>query len=552
MPSVTTTHVVDRAGLAALSTARTDLVIEKPTGSGDPGHDGAQSWVAERGPFRHYTRTLGPPQPIDQAGPEANGSRPAGTDDQRFTVTERTSFTLAVPLWWPLIQPLMKRALRSPERTPRTRWWWPREVVAAQTTSLVGASCVISVMAGYLGVIIGQTITFAAQDFGNDDAAQANTLAAVRIGVLISILFLHRADRIGRRPLVLGFGAAAIGFTIVGALAPNLVMLGVAQTIARGLTTGLFTLLMLAVTEEVPGTARAFSVSIVAISAAIGGGMVLWILPVADLVSGGWRIIYVVPALFLPVLWWVGRHLPETRRFDAATTASPGDQPPATIDRRRLALLGFAAFAAAVYLSPASQLRNEFLRDDLGYSAGAISVFQLVISAPAGTALLVAGIAADRFGRRWIGAIGLGLGAVLSAWSYQLTGSGLWLVASGGVVLTGAAFPALRGYQTELFPTRARAKVGGLLDGIGVAGSAVGLVAVGYLSDRWDNLGQAIGVMVFAPVLVAILVIVLFPETASKELEVFNPLDPDPDPDAGAGARRGLTDDEPRAPLATG
>ncbi len=510
MPVIATNHVVDEAGLASLREPRTDLVIEASLG----GTSGP--WEAERGPFRHYRRSL---------------STPRALPDDRFEVTEETSFALAIPLWWPLVQPLMKRALRSTERTPRLRLWWPREVMAAQTTSLVAAICVISVMTGYMGVIIGQTITFAAEDFGSGDSAQANTLAAVRIGVLISILFLRRADRIGRRPLVLGFAAAAIGFTIVGALAPNLVALGAAQMISRGLTTGLITLLVLAVTEEVPGTARAFSISLVTICAALGAGMVVWVLPIADLVSGGWRIVYVVPTLFWPVLWWVERHLPETRRFDAAaaTASASGNETPSSINRRRFLLLGVAAFAAALFLSPASQLRNEFLRDDLGYSAATISLFQLVISAPAGTVVVIAGVAADRIGRRWIGAIGLGVGALLSALSYQLTGSVLWLAASGGVVLSGAAFPALRGYQTELFPTRARAKVGGLLDGVGVAGSAAGLITVGYLSDRWNDLGQAIGVMVFAPLLVAGLVIAFFPETASKELEAFNPLDPELD-----------------------
>ena len=67
----------------------------------------------------------------------------------------------------------------------------------------------------------------------------------------------------------------------------------------------------------------------------------------------------------------------------------------------------------------------------------------------------------------------------------------------------------------------------GLLDGVGVAGSAAGLVLVGYLAGRWDDLGKAIAVLVFAPVLVAVVIIKWFPETASKELETFNPDDPD-------------------------
>ncbi len=492
---------VDHAGLDELRRSRRDVVAERPAGD--------DTWEMIEGPFREYRRTL--------------EVAPAGGD--RFEVVELTTFSLAIPLWWPLILPLMKRALRSDDRTVRARWWWPKEIVSSDTARLVASLGVIGVMTGYLGVLIGQTITFATEDFGSGDGAQANTLAAVRVGVLVPLLILHRADRIGRRPLILGFATFAIVMTMVGSLSPNLLTLGATQTLARGITTGLITLLVLATTEEVPAGSRAFSISLITLCTALGAGMVVWFLPIADLFDGGWRVIYVIPGMYLPLLWWVGRHLPETRRFEVATDrGAPGE-----VNWSRFALIGVSAFTVALFASPASQLRNEFLRDDLGYTAAAISLFQLVISAPAGIAILISGIVADRFGRRWIAAIGLSSGVIMMALSYQLTGAPLWLAASAGIVLTGAAFPATRGYQTELFPTRARARVGGLLDGVGVAGSATGLIIVGYLSERWDDLGTAIGVMVFAPLLVAFAILAFFPETAAIELEVFNPDDPELD-----------------------
>ena len=148
------------------------------------------------------------------------------------------------------------------------------------------------------------------------------------------------------------------------------------------------------------------------------------------------------------------------------------------------------------------------------------------ISLPATVAVPIGGYIADRFGRRWFGGIALGLSAIASALSYQSNGWMLWVTAGLGVSLAGAAIPALRGYQTELFPTKARGRVGGMLDVISVAGSALGLVLVGQLAIRWDDLGDAIGVLVFAPVLVAVLIIAFYPETAKKELEEFNPTDP--------------------------
>lgn len=511
MSRVERTRLVDDDGLAALRTPRHDLVLEEA--------EGDDTFALVNGPFRSYRRTL-----------EVRPEPAAG----RHRVTERTEFSLAVPLWGPIVRPLMARALADTDRHPRNRWWWPAEVVGRRTSELIGALCVISVMAGYLGVVIGQTITFAAADFGRTDSAQANTLAATRIGVLVSVLAIHRADRIGRRPLILWFTAGAILFTVAGAAAPNLAALGATQTIGRGLTTGLITLIMLAATEEAPAGSRALAISLATVAAALGAGMVIWVLPVADAADGGWRVVYLVPALFLPVLWWVARHLPETRRFDAATEVGA----PSAVNWGRFALIGATAFLSAIYLSPASQLRNEFLRDDRGFSAAGVSLFQLLVSTPAGVSIVVAGRAADRLGRRRVGAVGVGVGAVLSAVSYQVGGPAMWLTASAGVILAGAAFPATRGYSTELFPTRARARVGGLLDAVTVAGSAVGLVVAGYLSHRWDSLGDAITVLAVFPVLVAAAILFLFPETAAVELEAFNP--DDPALDSNRGASRGI------------
>jgi MFS family permease len=114
--------------------------------------------------------------------------------------------------------------------------------------------------------------------------------------------------------------------------------------------------------------------------------------------------------------------------------------------------------------------------------------------------------------------------------SYLTDGWLLWVASGLSFCASAASVPAMQGYSTELFPTRARGRVGGLLSAVTVAGSATGLVLAGQLSVRWDSLGQAVAVLAIAPMLVAILVVVGFPETAQRELEDFNPDDPRMDP----------------------
>jgi len=490
---------VDHETATALRSPRSDLLLERLDADG--------VYRQERGPFRSYERHI--------------TSSPAGAGQR---VEERTDFQLDVPLWAPLFHPLMRRALEETDRMPRRRWWWPQDILPAVSARLLGALSVLAIITGYLGVLIGQTITFIAEDFGANDAAQGRTLAAIRIGVIVSVVAIRRADRIGRRPLLLGFTTAALIFTLLGATATSLVQLGFFQAISRGFTTGLLTLLTLAVTEEVPAGVRALGISLMTMCAALGGGMVLWVLPIVDTSPGAWRWTYVAPVLFVPALVWVARRLPETRRFGVADEV----QAPAPVDQRRFVLIAFSAFASALFLSPASQLLNEYLRDEQGMTAGAISVFRLLTGTPAGLVVLGAGIAADRIGRKPIGGIGLGVGVGFSLLVFFTSGLALWFVGAIGFWSLAAMSPALRGYQTELFPTRSRARVGGWIDLITVTGSAIGLLAVGELSTRWDSLGQAIAVMAVAPMVVVVLIFFIYPETASRELEEFNPDDPDP------------------------
>ncbi len=498
MTILTQRLVVDSAQLETLRSERRDLVEEIQVGD--------DKWEMTEGPFSSYKRQL-----VVQPRP-----------DSTFEVEEQTEFELAIPYWWPFVLPLMRRALSDTDRRPRKRWWWADEVVTQNTAQLFGSLAVFGLISGYLGVTIGQTLTFAAEEFAVDEGAQSQTLAAVRIGVVLSLIALWQGHRIGRRPMVIGFSLIAIVFSVLGAASPNLFALGATQTIGRGFTTGLISLVALSTTEEVPASSRAVSVSYMAMATAVGSSMVLLMLPLADLAIWGWRLIYVVPVVFLPLVRSAARQLPETRRFAAATQAKASDH----IDKKRFAIIGFTAFALAMFISPASQLRNDFLNDDLGYSALDVSIFQAVIFAPAGIAMVLSGLIADRKGRRVVGSTVAIVGVATTAYSFQTTGLALWVAACVGAVSISAFIPVFRVYGTELFPTRARARAAGWVDLIGVAGSALGLVIVGWLSTRLGGLPPAIATMLIPASLAALVFLFFFPETAQADLEAFNPSDP--------------------------
>jgi MFS family permease len=104
-------------------------------------------------------------------------------------------------------------------------------------------------------------------------------------------------------------------------------------------------------------------------------------------------------------------------------------------------------------------------------------------------------------------------------------GWSMWALSMAGAIVGAATVPALGVYGPELFPTGLRGKANGIISLLGVAGGVVGLLAAGYLFDRWDRLGPALAVLAIGPALMALLVLFGYPETAHRELEELNPED---------------------------
>lgn len=494
----------DAAGLAALRTPRDDLLLERA--------EGDDRFVLAEGPFDRYERTLAI----------------ASTGDDRVTVTETVRWKVAIPIWEPLFRPLVKTLTRrsappeaaAPGEIVDPPWWSPPARLDARASSILSRLCVVSMLAGYLGTLISQTLSFASDEFGASSSAQGTVLAAVRIGVLLALAISFLADRKGRSALVMVCAYGGVFLAAVGALSPNLIVLGGTQTISRGFSAALALLLAVIAAEEMPAGGRAYAASVLAMTAALGAGMAVALVALADLAPWAWRIPYAAPLLALPFIRSVHGKIPESRRF-----VRPHGKATMAGHRGRLALLGLVGFLGLLFLAPASQFQVDFLRDEHGFSSAQVTLYTMVTATPGGIGVIVGGRLADTRGRRLVGAIGTLGGAAMMTLTYQLTGNLIWATAILGSIIGGATVPALAVYGPELFPTALRARANGWIAVTGVAGSATGLVLAGRLRDHFDSYGPAIALLALGPLLVVVLVLTLYPETANVELEDLNPED---------------------------
>jgi MFS family permease len=479
---------------------RDDIVRERADGDG--------RFVQDIGPFTEYERLV-----------SHNGDG--------ATIEERTSYRFSLPWFgWLLALPIRwtiaRRRYDPTGDRPlahRTPLWTPPDRLTPRQLAVIGLLAASSMASAFINTLFTQTVAFAADDFGVGDSGVGIAGAVVRAGILFVLPVAALADRIGRRAVTVAVGFAAPLVAAAGAVAPTFPILVATQMIGRPLGLALDFLVAVIAAEEMPRNSRAYAISVLAMASGLGAGIAVGSLPLADLGSGGWRLVYVVTLIWLLVAISVARRLPETERFQRRHVAS------APIDRRRFAVLAAVALLANLFVAPASLFQNGYLEDERGYSAALIAAFTLATATPAGLGLLVGGRVADVRGRRRVITLCVPVAAALLVTSYSVGGWPMWLTALLGAIAGAIAFPALAVYRNELFPTGSRSLASALVTAAALLGGIVGLLGMGTLLDDGLSHGVILGWLATAQLAVVAIVLLWFPETAHHELEDLNPID---------------------------
>lgn len=503
MPRTHTVIEVDAADLARRTSPRTDAVVAEAVAVTQPNR---VELVATEGPFSSYRRTVS----WEQSSPG------------RVRVEQEVDYRLAIPYWSRLYDPLMRRALVDGV-APGTRPWWstPNRLSPAQST-MVAAMAMFNLVAGLLYGLLSQVLTFVSADLGDGSAGeQTALLSVVRIGVVITMAAMFLADRRGRRRVALASFIAAAVLTVAGAAAPTWWIFGALQFFARNLAiAGLLCVDTISV-EELPAGSRAMATGLGALAYGLGTGIIVVSLPLADLGPWGWRLTFVVAGLTLPMIWSARRHLPESHRFERlASDDAPVES--RRVNRGRFALLAAMFFLFNVFVAPASQLQNDYLRADRGFSGLLIAVFVVLTATPAGLGVLAGGRLADIRGRKAAIVPGLTAFGVFNVVFFSVSGAPMWIASLLSSVLGALAVPAMGVIAPELFPTAHRGGVRGVLTAIAVGGSVCGLLVAGSIVDS-AGYSTAFAVLAVAPIAAAGLAFAI-PETRGKELEDLNPV----------------------------
>ncbi len=503
MATVGITREMEAADAALWLVPRDDvLVAEAPDGDGCD--DGVHRFTAVEGPFRSWTRTV--------------VVEPLGSG--RVELHQETRYQLVLGVWSLVFSPLLWCQLRREQHGGRDLrpWWSPPDRLDERAARVVAACASLAVIGGYLGGLLGTMLTFVGSELDAGVRAQSTVLAVVRIGAVLTIAGMALADRFGRIALVRATFVTAAVAAGLGAVAPGLTAVTVTQLVCRGTIAVGVLLLAVVVAEEVPAGSRAYVLGLVTMAGGLGVGMVIWLVPLADAAIWGWRIVWGLGLLAIPLTLRVLSGVPETRRWTAV--AGPEPEGEGNVRTRRAVAAGAMVLLINLFVAPVSQLQNEYLRTERGYGGALLVLFLIGTNTWGGIGVILGGRVADRRSRHLVAVVGLAGLAVGNAVMFATSGWVMWVASLVGSMVGAATIPSIGVLGPELFPTRRRATANGWLAVAGVGGGAAGLALAGWLIDS-VGYGRAFVWLTLAPAGVAAAMFWL-PETARHELEELN------------------------------
>ena len=492
------THQFDDDGLRRVRLPRTDLVQEKNLGN--------NQFSLIDGPFKAYKRTL-----------------TITSEPNKHLVTERFDYELSIPWFGFLFRWPVRHALRNRRDDGSAPFWAPPDHLGQRATTIFSTLCAIALLSGFLSNAPAETHTYAADEFRVNQLSQGFLGALIRVGTLLAIGFAVLADRHGRRRILAWAMALGIASSCAAALAPSIEIFAVCLVVVRTCNATLGAIIVVFALEEPPAGSRAWGLSVLGLSAALGAGFVVWAQPVAGIAEWTWRLIFLIPVFMIPLIVGTIRRLPESRRFINHVTGLKLSN-----YWRPLALLGGTYFLLGLFLSPIDWFRNEYLRDKHSFSALDVSLFVVTTATPGGIGLYVAGRVADLRGRRIVVGVATVLGLGFTTIFFNSSGVLLWPLALAAIMLASGLLPAIGVYRAEMFPTAVRARAATIVGAIGVVGGSIGIVAAGWMRLRWGSFGPAMTVLWVGPLIAALIVWKRFYEGTRQELETLNPEDIEP------------------------
>lgn len=380
---------------------------------------------------------------------------------------------------------------------------------------------------GYDFLALTQILPTLREEFALNQAEAGWLLGGINVGTVLAFLLVRRADRVGRRPVLMWTIIGYTVFTGLTALSTTATQLFFAQLFARLFLIAEWATAMVYAAESFPAARRATVIGVIQAFSSLGGILCAGVVPLLLKTSMGWRSVYLVGVVPLILLAFARRGLPETPRFVAAAkrgiSLESGSMLRIWRSAWRKRMLQMAAIWALTYLATQNAITfwKEFAVGERGLSDGEVGGSIAIAAVASMPFVFASGKLLDVVGRRRGAVVIFVIAALGVVAAYTLHGR--WPLTMALVLAifgASAVLPVLNSYTAELFPTHLRGDAfawsNNLLGRVGYVG---GPILVGHIAAAGWGWGPAVASTAIFPLLALVLILRWLPETRGEELE---------------------------------
>jgi putative MFS transporter len=349
-------------------------------------------------------------------------------------------------------------------------------------------------------------------------------VALLYLGAFPAIIWGRRADRHGRRGVLL---TAMVGFTLASAataVSPSIGFYVACQFVARCFIATQIAVAWTMAAEDLPAERRGLGFGVLTLSSALGTGScsIVQAVLLAPL-DISWRWLYVGALPFLFVIAFLRRQLPESQRYLTLDRSLTPPQPARLLLRPpvRNALLLVCVIVVLINLTTEATIFSiDFMQTRRGLSATTANLLLVAAGAVTLPVLVLSGRLSDRVGRRRVCVGGLAVQSIGLLVFFIVARGTLQLGVALAVVYIGlfAAWTTGSAFAVELFPTSLRAAASSAASVAKLFGQSASFAISAALLAWSSDPDLTITVLVAGPIIGAVLIAWLIPETSGREL----------------------------------
>ena len=391
------------------------------------------------------------------------------------------------------------------------------------------ALMIITFFLGYVFAVNSAASVYLAEDFELNAAALAKMFGWFSVGSIGTLLLTRAVDTMGRRKLLIISLVITMLLALLSVLTSNLPTFIILQTVLFLFAGVVEAASVVMITECMPTKKRAQAHAAAVVMVLLGAGAalicitVLSEMSVSDVWRWAWAFSIVIPLI---TLRFIIRSLTETESFTSDTEQRKnshwlelfqGEYQSRTLAVLLAHWLSIVAMIAAMTY-PFYYLAEVHQMDQLYVTAIIIGGGLFGLVGP-----LLGSRISDQFGRRISFMVFSILVMLAGLFFYSITENGLstvlalFLAYAALSAFEGAMIVTVRSITTELFPTRFRATVQGLLAVVAATAAAFSHFSAAYLIEYVGSLAIAVSLLCLLRVPAAFIYLFV-PETKGMEL----------------------------------